>query len=219
MFKTPIVQTLAYCNPDDTLDPLHKQPPECVLPFDPEGILTTLGAVLPCQIGLFAALVFGIGDVRMRYTLWCCSGVALVAVGLLIDGFGWKFNKQLWSLSYSLCTSGLSCLVIAGFHEVLDRTQRGRVVCIPLVWVGCNAILIFVAAATGAFEAFLELLYVGDRDKNIVAAYDEAILSVDTSDKKRVGHLLLTTTKIGFWTVSASTRRCHDEPDPSFIRE
>lgn len=193
-----MVQTAPYCAETGS-DVLH---PECVLPFDPEGILTTFGAVFPCQAGLFAALGFSLNNDRLRYQFWSVTGIGMVIVGGFVDICGWRFNKQLWSLSYSFFTSGICCLTLLFLYEVLDRTQRAKTLCMPLVWVGSNAILVFVFAATGALEALLVLVYIDDRSRNIVAAYDNAVLSVDSTAEKRAGHVLLTCSKILFWVVS-----------------
>lgn len=78
-------------------------------------------------------------EVLARLAGW---GVGAVALGVAL-AFPVPVNKHLWTPSYAVLTSGLSCLVLLALYELVDR--RGlhgwsR----PLVQLGMNALAVFV---------------------------------------------------------------------------
>jgi len=53
--------------------------------------------------------------------------------------------KKIWTSSFVLLTAGISSLLLAGFYYIIDvRNHRGW--CRPFVWIGMNAITIYLIA-------------------------------------------------------------------------
>lgn len=83
---------------------------------DPEGLLSTLGALLSALLGLRAGEALRAG----------ARGPLLLG-GLLALGLAWiwsawlPFNKQLWTPSFALWTSGWAALALALAHQLIDR--------------------------------------------------------------------------------------------------
>jgi predicted acyltransferase len=83
---------------------------------DPEGVLSTLGALATTLLGLRAGAWL---RRNRRATLWLV-GAACTAVG-----WAWSLllplNKALWTPSFALFTAGLGMLVLAAAHAAIDR--------------------------------------------------------------------------------------------------
>ncbi|MDR7333912.1 heparan-alpha-glucosaminide N-acetyltransferase domain-containing protein [Roseateles asaccharophilus] len=117
--------------------------------FDPEGLLSTLGALATTMLGLIC------GEVLRRRRLR-----RLVTMGLAFAVAGWVWsawlplNKQLWTPSFVLWTGGLAALALAGAHAWVDRRGHrpwGRAFGLNAIGAYAGAWLATVLlAATGA---------------------------------------------------------------------
>lgn len=111
---------------------------------DPEGMLSTLGAIATCLLGVFAGLLLrnrAVSDQR-RLAVMVIAGVGMIAVGLL---WGCQFPvvKKIWTSSFVLVAGGWSMLLLAAFHWLIDL--RGlRAWTAPFVWIGMNAITVYL---------------------------------------------------------------------------
>ncbi|WP_213086230.1 acyltransferase family protein [Roseateles sp. DAIF2] len=86
------------------------------LAFDPEGVLSTLGALASCLLGLRA------GDWLRRRQLMPLLRLGLAALVVAYLLTPWlPLNKQLWTGSFVLWTGGWACLALVGFHLLVDR--------------------------------------------------------------------------------------------------
>lgn len=90
--------------------------PAIGLGHDPEGFVSTLGALATTVLGLRA------GDLLRRGAL---KPLLWLAVALLLLGLLWRpwlpFNKALWTPSYVVWSGGLSIVLLAGCHWAIDR--------------------------------------------------------------------------------------------------
>jgi predicted acyltransferase len=83
---------------------------------DPEGLLSTLGALATTLLGLRA----GAWLRRNRLgTLWI-AGAACAALGWA-GSFALPLNKALWTPTFAVFSGGLAMLVLAACHEAIDR--------------------------------------------------------------------------------------------------
>lgn len=83
---------------------------------DPEGLVSTLGALATTLLGLRA------GDwLRRGQVPALLIGGALCAVAGLLLGAVQPINKNLWTPAYVLWSGGVSCWVLALFHHLIDR--------------------------------------------------------------------------------------------------
>jgi predicted acyltransferase len=114
-------------------------------PFDPEGLLSTLPAVVTVLTGYFA------GDFIRRRSVESSTSMDLVLFGLSslllghLWGVGFPVNKQLWTSSYVLVGTGWSLLVLAACYELIE-VKRIRGWGFPFEVMGMNAIFLFVAS-------------------------------------------------------------------------
>ena len=94
------------------------------IPFDPEGLLSTLPAVVNVLIGWFCASILG-DSMRQRtdaVRLLTILGLVLCAVAVLWHPY-FPVNKKLWTSSFALFTSGAATLVLVCLVWALDIKQ------------------------------------------------------------------------------------------------
>jgi predicted acyltransferase len=107
--------------------------------WDPEGILSTLGAIATVLCGVLAG-----HWLRSAHSAWPKTvglGVA-GAVGIAV-GLTWNrtfpINKSLWTGSYVLFSAGIACLILALLYWLVDTKAR-RSWTWPFLVFGTNAI-------------------------------------------------------------------------------
>ena len=162
--------------------------------YDPEGILSTIPAVATCLLGVFAGLILQSGAFSTdKKLLWLFgAGVAGVALGW---GWGLQFPviKKIWTSSYVLVAGGYSALLLGAFYLVVDVWKYQRW-CQPFVWMGMNAITIYLIKnfLGGTFSKLSARVLGGDvklwLDAHVAKGFGDLLIAV--------GGLL-----IAFWLV------------------
>lgn len=126
-------------------------------PFDPEGLFSTLPAVVTVLIGYFTGEWLRMQPIKTRTSinLGIC-GLSCVVIGHLW-GFSFPINKQLWTSSYVVFTAGWALLLLAVCYETIEVRgwKWGR----PFEIMGLNAIFVFVAS--GIVVRILLKTYIG----------------------------------------------------------
>jgi predicted acyltransferase len=93
------------------------------LAFDPEGLLSTLPAIVNVIGGYFAGKYIQ----QKGFTYECLSGLLLSGVVLLALAYCWNLsfpiNKKLWTSSFVLQTVGLDCIIIAVLIYLINFKQ------------------------------------------------------------------------------------------------
>ncbi len=90
------------------------------IPFDPEGLLSTLTASCTVIIGYYAGEIAGKGPAGHRTALKLLFvGLALTGLGLLWGRF-FPVNKPLWTSSYVLYTAGIGLVVFSFIYWITD---------------------------------------------------------------------------------------------------
>jgi len=114
--------------------------------WDPEGFLSTLPAIASLLVGILAGEWLRSDREASRKTLGLAgAGLALLIAGRLIHPF-FPINKNLWTSSFVLFTSGCAMLALAACYWIVD--VRGlRAWAKPLLVFGMNAILAYALAA------------------------------------------------------------------------
>jgi predicted acyltransferase len=111
--------------------------------WDPEGILSTLPAIATGISGMLVGrIILSIGDQYKKLTWLFFAGFCSYSLGELWNQF-FPINKNLWTSSYVMYTSGLATMVLAAFILLNDMlgykrwTRLGRI-------YGTNAITAYV---------------------------------------------------------------------------
>ena len=111
--------------------------------YDPEGVISTIPAVVTVLLGIVAGRVLCSKRTAEAKTLqlmvWGCQ---LAVVGYVWSWF-FPINKALWTSSYTVFTGGLAFCGLALCHWLFDVRGRRRLAQ-PFVVYGRNAITVFV---------------------------------------------------------------------------
>lgn len=110
---------------------------------DPEGMLSTLPAIVTCVLGVFAGLLLRDDRVApQQKCLWLAgAGIALIAAGYLW-ALQFPIIKAIWTSSFVLVAGGWSALTLAAMYQVIDVWGSKRWPTI-FVWIGANAITLY----------------------------------------------------------------------------
>jgi len=90
------------------------------IPFEPEGLLSTIPSVCNVLIGYYAGDLAGKKSARVNTVFkLLVIGVAMTGLGLLWSRF-FPLNKPLWSSSYVLYTSGIAMALFSVIYWIAD---------------------------------------------------------------------------------------------------
>lgn len=113
--------------------------------WDPEGLLSTLPAIATALTGVAAGvLITSQRSATEKVAALLAAGGVAIAIGLVWDRT-FPINKNLWTSSYVLLTSGIASMVLAACYWLLDVREH-RALARPLVVLGMNALVLFVAS-------------------------------------------------------------------------
>jgi len=123
--------------------------------WDPEGLVGTLTATASLLSGALAGWFLASPGQRPKSHGLLLAGLALLGLGTGLGAFFIPINKNLWTPSYVLFTSGWAGLFLAAFHAVLDEApaavrEASRRLCLPLTIYGMNALFLFVCSGVVA---------------------------------------------------------------------
>ena len=112
--------------------------------FDPEGLLSTLPCIAHVLIGFWAGkLMSESKDLHKKIEVLFIMGTILSFAGFLLD-YGFPINKNTWSSSFVLTTSGLAALLLALLIWIIDiKGQKKWSVFFEAY--GVNPMFVFVA--------------------------------------------------------------------------
>lgn len=155
-------------------------------PHDPEGLLSTLPAIASCLLGVFAGLLL-----RNSPQPPIAKVKTLLIAGVVGIAAGWLWHlqfpiiKKIWTSSYVLVAAGWSAIALATFYYLIDIRGWKRWAT-PFVWIGMNAITIYMIVHIVPMEDLARKLAGG-----------EIKLSFDMALGQGAGDLWITTVALG----------------------
>ena len=105
--------------------------------YDPEGIISTIPAIVTCLSGiLIGRLLDGLKQVKHLFF----TAFVLLAIGYIFSVY-FPINKAIWSSSFVLVTSGWGTLILTIIYYLKDikKYEFGTI----FKYVGMNAITIY----------------------------------------------------------------------------
>lgn len=124
--------------------------------FDPEGLLSTLPAVVTAMLGMMTGETVQSGKYSgaKKAAMIAVAGLLLVIVGKVWD-LQFPINKKLWTSSYVCFVGGLSAMLFALFYYMIDvRGIRGGTLFFKVI--GMNSITIYM------FQKMVKVSYTTD---------------------------------------------------------
>jgi predicted acyltransferase len=117
--------------------------------YDPEGLLSTIPAIATAMMGIFAGrfLQWDAGDKLSpikKMLVMFAAGIVLIALAMVWN-ISFPINKNMWTSSFTIYAGGWSLLLFAAFYGLIDVAGYKKW-CQPLIWIGTNSILIYIAA-------------------------------------------------------------------------
>lgn len=128
-------------------------------PFDPEGLFSTLPAIVSCLSGVWAGQWLQSSSPLQRKAQWLVvAGLTGIAIAYLADSTV-PINKALWTPSYVCLSSGIGALVLALLVVIMDiGGHKGWAK--PFIVCGSNSIAFYMLA--GVLARVLLMIPVGD---------------------------------------------------------
>jgi predicted acyltransferase len=114
-----------------------------VVTFDPEGLVSTLGALVNVLFGVTASLLLMRSHKRATLTALAIAGVACLLAGFLIDPVV-PIVKKLWTPSFSLVSGGFTLLSLLVLMRLVPPGAAAPAWTRPVLAFGTNATLAFV---------------------------------------------------------------------------
>jgi predicted acyltransferase len=142
---------------------------------DPEGLLSTLPAIGTCLIGVLAGILLKQESPLPQKKAY---GLAIAGLAALIAGYLWGLQfpiiKKIWTSSYVLVAGGYSLMLLALFYQIVDVWHL-RWWAMPFIWLGTNAITLYLAVNFIDFK-YLSSLLVGGPVEHALKRSGEVVL-------------------------------------------
>lgn len=143
-------------------------PSWCQAPFDPEGLLSSVMAIVTCLIGLqYGHVIVHFQKHRERIMNWLIPSFSMLVLGFAMDFFGMHMNKPLYTLSYTLATAGAAGLLFAGIYTLVDLYGYRRPT-VAMEWMGMHALMIYVLIACNILPIFIHGFYWKEPKNNLL---------------------------------------------------
>ncbi len=142
-------------------------------------LLSTMAAVANCLLGVFAGVLLKNERVtpQQKVNWLLASGVVSLLLGILWS-LRFPIIKLLWTSSYVLVACGISAILLGIFYQIIELWQL-RAWANPLVWIGMNALTIYILASLVNFHRLAER-FVGGDIKIALGNYHDLIAALVT---------------------------------------
>ena len=137
------------------------------IPFDPEGLISTIASIVTVLIGyLVGAMMHTTKNFSDNIKRMSIFGLSMIAIGL-IWGLIFPINKQLWTSSYVLFTGGIATLVLVILSWVIDVKNLKNYFWVFKVF-GTNSIFLFILSGLWT-KTILKIKF--NFDGNLLSGY------------------------------------------------
>ena len=124
------------------------------IPFDPEGLLSTLTATVTTLLGIFTGdILVHKSDPYKKLIFLSGLGFILFVSGALLDFFE-PINKQLWTVSYTFFMGGWAMIILSISIWFIDMKGWKKWL-LPFIVLGSNPIVIYVGSSLLAKTLYL----------------------------------------------------------------
>lgn len=131
--------------------------------FDPEGLLSTLPAVVTAMLGMFTGEFVRIDDKKIngnRKAVYMFAAAALMAAIAAIWNIYFPINKMMWTSSFVMAVGAYSLGMFALFYYLIDVRKWQKWTLFFRV-VGLNSITIYMAQRIISFNGINNFFFGG----------------------------------------------------------
>ena len=140
------------------------------IPFDPEGLLSSIPAVATLLLGYFSGRFIDLSE----STLKAIKKLLSIGAITVFNGFIWSFifpiNKALWTNTYVLYIGGLAVVCLALLLWIID-TQNYKKWAIPFIHFGTNPLTIYMFSGLYVSN-IIYLINFTNSNRELVSGYD-----------------------------------------------
>ena len=141
----------------------------CQTPFDSEGILSSMMAIVTCLVGLqFGHIIVHFKDHKDRLLQWSILSCCLLVTGFALNLFGMHMNKALYTFNYMCVMAGVAGLLFVAIYAMVDVFGYKRTTMV-FEWIGKHALIIYVLAACNVLPLLLQGFYWRQPHNNILS--------------------------------------------------
>lgn len=168
LYVKPAYGNLKECNKSKGGGIPVDSPAWCHASFDPEGILGSLTAAVTCIIGLqFGHILVLIQDHKERLYRWSTLSTFTFTAGVFLAFMGMPLNKSLYTVSYTLLTSGTAGFTFCTLYLLVDMWGY-RWLLFGLEWMGLHSLSIFILLTSNIAIILLQGFYWRTPENNII---------------------------------------------------
>lgn len=168
------------------------------IPFDPEGLLSTLPSICSVLLGFLVASKLLAAGRDMKKREFVLTGCVLVLVGW-VWGLVFPLNKQIWTSSFVIFTAGFALLFLACFILAMQKWGERRFVFHFFEVYGVNPLVAFVGSGLLAKMMYMIKLPIGEKAVSITSfLYNQAYRPLFGAD---FGSFLFALSHVVFWFV------------------
>ena len=138
------------------------------IPFDPEGLYSTLPAIVTVILGYLTGSLIASSERKRIVPKLILMGVVGVVLGLIWN-LAFPINKPLWTSSYVIYTAGLAQLVLAVMIyliDILDYKKWAH----PFLVFGMNPLFIYVLSIVWV-KVIIHLIHFPNESGDAITGY------------------------------------------------
>ncbi|GAA0175787.1 hypothetical protein Leryth_004410 [Lithospermum erythrorhizon] len=168
LYEKPVYRNLEVCKMSSNGQLPTDAPSWCHAPYEPEGILSSLTAIVTCIIGLqYGHILVQFQDHRERLHHWSILSFSLMVLGWLLAFMGDPLNKSLYTVSYLLVTTASAGITLCLLYILVD-VHGWRNLILALEWMGKHSLSIFILVTSNVAVIAIQGFYWKRPENNIV---------------------------------------------------
>lgn len=144
------------------------------IPFDPEGLLSTIPSIVTVFLGYLSGKWLSESETRQVFVRKIISaGLVLIIVGF-VWGFLFPINKSLWTSSYVLYVGGIAMMTLGfltWFIDILNIKSWTK----PFLHFGRNPLFIYILSSLYSTTMWTISIGDGDAKKSAYTAFYENV--------------------------------------------
>ncbi|XP_042442690.1 heparan-alpha-glucosaminide N-acetyltransferase-like [Zingiber officinale] len=170
LHRRPVYERTKQCSIDSPASgPLPFDAPSwCQAPFDPEGLLSSVMAIVTCLIGLqFGHVIIQMKHHYDRIIHWVIPSLFLIALACIMEATGMQINKSLYTVSYTCITAGAAGMLFTATYVLVDVFGYRRPT-LAMEWLGKHALMVYILIGCNILPVLVQGFYWEEPRNNLL---------------------------------------------------